>query len=113
MIIRTVRWTAHAVRVWSGSSCEWLAAYRAALSDNDRYRVTSEGWGVDLVFEIADIPTETTVERFLEELSGNLRENSQSLPEERAEHNSPMHRQISKIKWQTTMAATTNGSYRR
>ena len=70
-------------------SREWLAAYRAALNDKDRYRAASEDWGVDFagdfVFEITDVPTETTVERLPEELSGELRENLQSLSEERVE----------------------------
>lgn len=70
-------------------SREWLAAYRTALNDNGRYRDASEGWGVDFagdfVFEITDVPTETTVEELPEELSAELRENLQSLSGERVE----------------------------
>ena len=70
-------------------SREWLDAYRAALNDNDRYTEASEGWGVDFegdfVFEITDVPTETTVENLPEELSGELRDNLESLSGERVE----------------------------
>jgi putative sterol carrier protein len=70
-------------------SREWLTAYRAALNDNDRYRAASEGWGVDFagdfVFEITDVPTETTVEDLPEDLSGALRTNLEALSDERAE----------------------------
>jgi putative sterol carrier protein len=70
-------------------SREWLAAYRTALNDNDRYRDASEDWGVDFegdfVFEITDVPTETTVGDLPEDLSGELRGNLQSLSDERLE----------------------------
>jgi putative sterol carrier protein len=68
-------------------SREWLAAYRTALNDNERYREASEGWGVDFegdfVFEITHVPTETTIEDLPGDLSGELRENLQSLSDER------------------------------
>ena len=70
-------------------SREWLDAYRAALNDNETYREASEGWAVDFagdfVFEIADVPTETTVADLPDELSKALRENLESLSMERVE----------------------------
>jgi putative sterol carrier protein len=70
-------------------SREWLEAYQAALNDNKTYREASEDWGVDFegdfVFEITDVPTETAVEDLPEDLAGELRENLESLSDERVE----------------------------
>ncbi|HET7323935.1 MAG TPA: hypothetical protein VFJ06_06365 [Halococcus sp.] len=70
-------------------SREWLEAYQAALNDNETYREASEGWGVDFagdfIFEITDVPTETTVEDLPDDLSGELRTHLESLSEERIE----------------------------
>jgi hypothetical protein len=71
-------------------SREWLNAYQAALNDNDTYQEASEGWGVDFdgdfVFEITDVPvSETTVEELPDDLPEGLRENLESLSDERCE----------------------------
>lgn len=70
-------------------SREWLHTYRAALNNNETYREASEGWGVDFdgdfVFEITDIPTGTTIADLPEDLSGEFRENLESLSDERVD----------------------------
>lgn len=71
-------------------SREWLSAYRRALNGNEAYRVDSEGWGVDFdgdfVFEITDVPvSETTVGDLPDDLSDPLRENVESLRDDRLE----------------------------
>lgn len=74
---------------WFPSS-EWLAAYRRALNANEAYRTGSEGWGVDFdgdfLFEITDVPVgETTVGDLPDDLSDPLRENVESLSDDRVE----------------------------
>lgn len=70
-------------------SREWLGAYQTALNDNDTYREASEGWGVDFagdfIFEITDVPVETTVGDLPDDLSEGLRENIESLSDEEIE----------------------------
>jgi putative sterol carrier protein len=71
-------------------SREWLDAYQAALNDNETYQEASEGWGVDFdgdfVFEITDVPvSETTVGDLPDDLPEGLRENFESLSDERCE----------------------------
>lgn len=70
-------------------SREWLETYQAALNDNDTYRKASEGWGVDFagdfVFEITDVPVETTVGDLPDDLSERLRENIEGLSDEKIE----------------------------
>jgi hypothetical protein len=71
-------------------SREWLDTYQAALNDNDTYQEASEGWGVDFdgdfVFEITNVPvSETTVGDLPDDLPEGLRENLESLSDERCE----------------------------
>lgn len=71
-------------------SRDWLAAYRERLNNNETYGEVSEGWGVDFegdfIFEITELPVEeTTIGDLPKELSGTLRDNLESIPEERVE----------------------------
>lgn len=71
-------------------SREWLEAYQAALNDNETYQEASEGWGVDFegdfVFEITDVPAgETAVADLPDDLSDALRDNLESLSDERVD----------------------------
>lgn len=71
-------------------SREWLAAYRERLNNNETYGEVSEEWGVDFegdfIFEITDLPVrETTIGDLPNELSGALRDNLESISEERVE----------------------------
>ncbi len=71
-------------------SREWLKAYQATLNDNETYQAASEGWGVDFegdfIFEITDVPAEeTAVADLPDDLSRDLRENLESLSDERIE----------------------------
>jgi putative sterol carrier protein len=79
----------HIMTEWFPSH-EWLDAYQTALNDNETYREASEGWGVDFdgdfIFEITDVPVaETTTEDLPDDLSEGLRDNLESLSEERCE----------------------------
>lgn len=71
-------------------SREWLAAYRERLNNNETYGEVSEGWGVDFegdfIFEITELPVEeTTIGDLPDSLSGTLRDNLESMAEERVE----------------------------